>query len=327
MAKVKKTYSPAQAKQAQENRMREQLLDIIDNLEQAKEGNFNLNGWECPWIAEGSGLIPVNAQGKEYDGIMNMIMLLSAQHRHGYSLNVWKTLNAWKKENVWVKDTSEFTTIYFSKPQEIKEKNKETGEEESKTIWILKAFPMYNASNTDSEEGKTEKINHINPDKRITDIDEYVNNTDAKIVEKNGNSAHYRPSTDEITLPEYDQFKSANMFHQTQLHELIHWTGHSSRLDRHRKGITFGSEEYAFEELIAELGSALTLYKLGYKPSGIQHIEYLSSWIKRLKDDPKHLYKAGAKAGKAIAHIDSLQKKADQDKLDNLRSMDTSGQV
>ena len=99
------------------------------------------------------------------------------------------------------------------------------------------------------------------------------------------------------------------MFHQTQLHELIHWTGHSSRLDRHKKGITFGSEEYAFEELIAELGSALTMYKLGYAPSGIQHIEYLASWIKRLKDDPKHLYKAGAKAGKAIAHIDSLQEK------------------
>ena len=315
MAKAKKKFSPVQAKQAQEDRMRQQLDDIINNLEEAKKGNFNLNGWECPWIAEGSGLMPVNANGKEYDGIMNMIMLLSAQHRHGYSSNVWKTLNAWKKEKVWVKDTSEFTTVYFSKPQEIKKINKETGEEEVERYWILKAYPMYNASNTDSEEGRTEKINHINPDKRIPDIDEYVNNTDAKIVEKNGNSAHYRPSTDEITLPEYDQFKSASMFHQTQLHELIHWTGHKSRLNRHRKGITYGSEEYAFEELVAELGSALTMYRLGYAPSGIQHIEYLASWIKRLKDDPKHLYRAGAKAGKAIALIDSLQEEAEQAKV------------
>ena len=305
MSKFQK-LNPTQIKEKQNATMRKQLLDIIDNLEKAEKGEGNLNGWECPWIAEGSGLIPVNVNGKEYDGIMNMIMLLSAQHRHGYSSNVWKTFKQWKKENVRILDTKEYTTIFFSKPQIYTNIDKVTGEEESKQIWIMKAYAMYNASNTDSEEGKVEKTDHVNPDKRITEIDDYVAKTSAKITEKNGNSAHYRPSTDEITLPEYTQFKSAIGFAQTKLHELIHWTGHESRLNRHRKGITYGSEEYAFEELVAELGSAVNLYKLGYKPSGIQHIEYIASWIKRLKNDPKHLYKAGAKAGKAIAHIDSL---------------------
>jgi len=306
MAKFKK-MTPAQVKEKQNATMRKQLLDIIDNLEKANKGEVSLDGWECPWIAEGSGEIPVNVNGKEYDGIMNMIFLLSAQHRCGYSSNVWKTFNQWKKEGVRITDTGEYTTIFFSKPQVYKNVNKETGEEESKQIWIMKAYAMYNASNTDSEEGKAEKKEHINPDKRIKALDKYVANTGAKIIEKNGNSAHYRPSNDTITLPEYNQFKSAIMFAQTKLHELIHWTGHSSRLNRHRKGVTFGSEEYAFEELIAELGSAVSLYKQGYKPSGIQHIEYIAGWIKRLKNDPKVLYKAGAKANKAIAHIEELQ--------------------
>jgi antirestriction protein ArdC len=305
MANFKK-MTASQVKEKQNNTMRKQLLDIIDNLDKANKGEINLDNWQCPWIAEGSGLIPVNVNGKEYDGILNMIMLLSAQHKCAYSSNVWKTFAQWKKEGIQITDTSEYTTIFFNKPQVYKTVDQTTGEEESRSIWIMKAYAMYNASNTNSEEGKTEKIEHINPDKRIKEIDEYVSKTGAKVIEKNGNSAHYRPSTDEITLPEYNQFKSATMFAQTKLHELIHWTGHTSRLDRHRKGITFGSEEYAFEELIAELGSAVSMYKQGFAPSGIQHIEYIASWIKRLKNDPKVLYKAGAKANKAIAHIDKL---------------------
>ena len=95
---------------------------------------------------------------------------------------------------------------------------------------------------------------------------------------------------------------------QTKLNELIHWTGHEKREDRLRKGMTFGSEEYAFEELIAELGSTVCLFSKGYEPCGLQHEEYILSWIKSLKYNPKYLFKAGAKATKAIAYLESLQK-------------------
>jgi len=308
MAKAKRKDAESR-KVDTEKKMRETIESTIDRLEKISKGEIDSNGWECPFIAEGSGQWPVNADDKEYDGIFNGINLMSAQNEHGYSSNKWITYNRAKKEGIKIKDPKEYSWVFFSEPKVYKKKNEETGEEESKSFWFLRTYHLYNLSNTDADVVEDSKPKHVNPDERITELDEYVAKTEAKIIEKNGGSAHYRPSNDTITLPEYSQFKSAIGFAQTKLHELIHWTGHKDRLNRHRKGVTFGSEEYAFEELIAELGSAVSLYKKGYKPSGVQHEEYIISWLKALKNDPKILFKAGAKAGKAMAHIEELQKK------------------
>ena len=290
MAKVQK-------RQETEDKMRATILSTIERLEAIQKGEIKSDGWQCPFIAEGSGQWPVNAEDKPYDGIFNGINLMSAQHKHGYTSNKWITFNHAKKNGITITDAKEYSWVFFSEPKTYVKENPTTGEEETKSYWFIKTFHLYNMSNTDQAEGKEDKPKHINPDERITEIDEFASKTNAKIIEKNGGSAHYSPSKDEIVLPEYAQFKSAIGFAQTKLHELIHWTGHKDRLDRHRKGITFGSSEYAFEELIAELGSAVSLYRKGYQPSGVQHEEYIISWLKALKNDPKVLFKAGAKAG------------------------------
>jgi len=162
-------------------------------------------------------------------------------------------------------------------------------------------------SNTDAVIPKVKPVKH-NPDKRIKFVDEYAAATGAVINEKDQSKAFYSPSKDSITLPKFKQFNSAACFAQTKLHELVHWTGHEKRENRLRKGMTFGSEEYAFEELIAELGSTVCLFSMGYSPCGLQHEEYIISWLKALKSNPKYLFKAGAKATRAIAYLDSLQK-------------------
>lgn len=109
--------------------------------------------------------------------------------------------------------------------------------------------------------------------------------------------AFYRPSTDSIHLPDQAQFESADRYYSTALHELGHWTGHPSRMDRDLSG-RFGSESYAKEELRAEISSLMVGEELdiGHDPG--QHAAYVKSWIKVLKEDPKEILRAARDAEK-----------------------------
>ena len=108
------------------------------------------------------------------------------------------------------------------------------------------------------------------------------------------NRAYYQPSTDRIVMPTTSQFNSEADYWSTLLHELVHATGHSRRLSR--EGITsssrkFGDPVYAFEELIAETGSAFLCAELGIY-GDVQHESYLASWLKVLRDDKKAFFRA-----------------------------------
>ncbi|EBX3952560.1 DNA primase, partial [Salmonella enterica subsp. enterica serovar Offa] len=116
-----------------------------------------------------------------------------------------------------------------------------------------------------------------------------------------GIQAFYRPSTDEIYLPERFRFNHAADFYATQLHELVHWTGAKSRLNR-EKGGKYGSDKYAFEELIAELGCAFLMADLGIT-GDVQHENYISSWLKALNDDKRFIFKAASAASKAHRYL------------------------
>jgi antirestriction protein ArdC len=116
-----------------------------------------------------------------------------------------------------------------------------------------------------------------------------------------GDSAYFRPSGDAIVMPPMAAFKSAANYHATLLHECIHATGHKSRLDRLTPS-RFGSEEYAYEELVAELGAAMLCAHTGID-GDLRHASYIESWLKALKNDKKFILSA---AGKAQAAMDWL---------------------
>ena len=110
-------------------------------------------------------------------------------------------------------------------------------------------------------------------------------------------TAAYLPSQDRIVLPRPEQFESQDHYWATAYHELIHWTGHESRLDR-----TFGASgtpEYAFEELVAEMGSAFMCAHLELE-GDLRHPEYLAAWVKRLRSDKKAVVRAATFAQKAM---------------------------
>jgi putative DNA primase/helicase len=130
----------------------------------------------------------------------------------------------------------------------------------------------------------------------------------AKIKHIAGDRAYYRPSIDQIVLPERGQFDDSSKYYATALHELGHWTGHPSRLDRDLSH-PFGSEGYAREELRAEIASLILGNELGIGHDPGQHAAYVGSWIEILRKDPLEIFRAAADAEKIAGHVIGLEQK------------------
>ena len=153
---------------------------------------------------------------------------------------------------------------------------------------------------------EVEKFNH-------SLAEEYVKNTGA-IINHGGNRAFYQSATDQITMPPKASFikttdaTAEQNYYGTLFHELTHWTGHKTRCDRTLAN-GFGTEAYAYEELIAELGACFQSVEFGIEPLEINadHKKYIASWLKALKGDVSFIYKASAQANKAVRLIEELQ--------------------
>ena len=113
-----------------------------------------------------------------------------------------------------------------------------------------------------------------------------------------GDEAFFSPSRDMVMMPPLAAFKSSKDYHATLLHEAIHATGHKSRLNR-LTPTAFGSEEYAFEELVAELGAAMLCQYCGID-GDLRHAGYIESWLKALRSDKRFILSAASKAQKAM---------------------------
>jgi len=147
----------------------------------------------------------------------------------------------------------------------------------------------------------------VNPDARIPEVEDFINLTGAKIS-YGGGRAFYTPTADAIQMPAINSFESANSFYATMIHELTHWTGHSSRCDRTLSG-KFGSKDYAYEELIAEIGAAFGCNDFGIDSEMDSHASYIDSWLERMKSDKKFFFKAASEARKANQFLNELKTK------------------
>ncbi len=127
-----------------------------------------------------------------------------------------------------------------------------------------------------------------------------------------GDSAYYLHSTDQITLPERNQFDEMSGYYAVAMHELGHWTGHESRLNRSIDH-PFGSEGYAKEELRAEIASLMVGDKLGLGHDPGKHAAYVGSWIKALQKDPREVFRAAADAEKIAGYIFALERERENE--------------
>lgn len=191
---------------------------------------------------------------------------------------------------------------YFSM-KEMKSKDK-NGDDTVTRRGFYKVYHVFNiddVKNVDESKLAISKIegNDIEPNEKCDSI---ISATNAKITHETTVVPCYVPSLDEIRMPKKESFNSTEDYYSTLLHELSHWTGHKSRLNRFSKERT--TESYAFEELVAEISSAYLCANTGIesKPRP-DHAKYLNSWLKALKDDSNHIVRAFGKASKATDFI------------------------
>jgi antirestriction protein ArdC len=207
------------------------------------------------------------------------------------STHNWVTYKQAQSVGAQVRKGSKGVPVIYFSPLEVQDRVTN----EVKKIPMLKTYTVFNADQVDGLELPAPTERTMN--ESIASCEAFIKAQRAEI-KHGGNRAFYVPSADYIQLPELDQFKSSADYYATSLHELSHWTGHESRLNRDFSG-RFGNEAYAFEELVAELGSAM-LCAHNKIDGQLQHASYIASWLKVLNDDPKNILKASALAQKIL---------------------------
>ena len=267
----------------------ESLNSIVSNIiKQMREGEKD---WRMPWH---KGLPEAfnRVTGKFYSG-SNQLILWDACLKKDYSQNVWATLRQWNKRNSGVKKGSKGTLIKFVIPVLNEEEQQELELDETEKeevlryrIFLTKVFNADQVTNLDPDQQDLFGALQTNVDK----IQEFVDKTDAKIVH-GGTRAMYMVNKDTIYMPHKASFKSIDgvpsleNYYSTILHELIHWTGHPDRCDRSLIN-HFGSNRYAFEELIAELGTAILSSRFNNRiVPRRNHSRYLNHWLTALDHD------------------------------------------
>ena len=268
---------------------RKELADLL--IDQMKKGTAP---WQKPW--SGSNLIPYNpTSNKEYQG--GNFIALSAR---GFDDPRWCTFNQAKTKGYSIMKGAKAGYVeYWQFTKDVKEKNKD-GVEEVVSMRlrspIVKAAYVFNFEQINGVPPLQidENIKNWNP---IEIAEKIITSSGASIIHKTSNSAYYDPRNDKITLPIKEQFKDAKGYYGTALHELAHWTGHKSRLDRNTlHGGHIDQTLYAKEELKAEIASYFLAMKTGIPNNIEQNAAYVSSWIKALENDPNEIYKASKDA-------------------------------
>ncbi len=276
---------------------------IVSAMETA--GEFQL-----PWIRNkgGSFARPANiASGNPYNGV-NVISLWVSAMACEFPSNIWGTYKQWQEKGCQVRKGEKSSLVVFYKTFEVEQENADTGETEAGERMIARASRVFNAAQVDGFEIESEELPEEVQFDPIARAEAFAAATRATI-EEGGDQACYIPSRDMIRMPERRRFvgtettSAAEGFYSTLNHELVHWSGASSRLDRDLSG-RFGDDAYAMEELIAELGAAFLCADLGLTPEPrTDHACYLKNWLAVLKGDKKAIFTAAAKASQAASWL------------------------
>jgi antirestriction protein ArdC len=295
------------AKQSQ-NEIREEITNkFIKALENG------ITPWRRPWelSSDPNCGLPENLISKKlYRGINPLILDLSSL-ANGFRSQWWATFNQFKSLGGFVKKGQKGTGIVFWRRIEIEDDKKKDGSK--KKIFLLRFYTVFNLDQVEDKEGKLDKyrpakadptadVVPITPDYQLAD--EIVLATKADIRYGGNRACYHRPSGaafpkhtdgDFIQMPNSRQFPDQRDFHDTRLHEIVHW----SECRRKWTGT------YAMGELIAEIGATyLSRYaKIPQSEDLSNHSKYVKSWLKEMKNDPKWIFRASTEASKAADYI------------------------
>ena len=281
--------------------------------------------WQKSW-KRGENWIPENfSTEKQYQG-GNTLELMVQRTANSYNDHRWGTYRQIAAAGGHVRKGEQGTRILAYKPpgrrdtqetttpgEGAEEKRGERDVEKTRRgTW--KHYTVFNVEQAEGLKLPERKGVAIPQWEAQQNVEKVIRASGVTIREVNGDRAYYNMARDHIVLPERTQFKSAEAYYQTALHEVGHSTGHKSRMNREslQQGTTdgFGSQAYAREELRAEISAMMSSERLGvaYEP---QHgAAYVASWVKALKDDPQEIYKAAAEAGRISDYVCAAPERA-----------------
>ncbi len=259
--------------------------------------------WVKPWSATPGQNVPQNAvTNRPYSGC-NVILLWLTRSR-GWATPRFLTFKQAIEAGGNVRKGEHGTKVFFVKQLQIKDSPGE--DSETRLVPMLREYTVFNVDQCDNlpdgvKSGKPMRVR--NPDTRDSLADEFLSCIGADIREGHG-EAYYVPGHDFISMPAFEAFKGADHFYNVAFHELTHWTGHRSRLDRDLKK-RFDSRAYAAEELVAELGAAFLCAEFGFD-GDVRNAGYIASWIDLLKADKRAFFTACSKASQAANYLRGL---------------------
>lgn len=283
----------------------QQVTDSI--IKQLEEG---IVPWKQCWKTNQSALfqLPRNAvTGKAYRGI-NIVLLWSTANEKQFASQEWASFKQWqsKKEAIRKGEKGNFVVFTDTFEKEV--------DGEIKKIPFLKYSFVFNRTQLVSYSPNELPLENTEKPlvERIKVADEFIANTFASIEHREG-GACYAPELDKIFLPPIDSFidteyaSASENYYATSFHEITHWTGHHSRINRKIKN-KFGNHAYAEEELIAELGSAFLGAEFNLSGSkATDHANYIGNWLKVLKDNKQFIISAASEASKAVDFLKEMQ--------------------
>jgi antirestriction protein ArdC len=288
-------------------------------IEQLKQG---IAPWQKPWNSAGTDYsMPYNAvTGNAYKGLNALYLHLFSPYQDPR----WATFKQAESEGWQVQKGAKGFMINFVKTHDLRTKLDENKRPvigtDGKPVKIkveLNSPIVTKAWVFNAEQIKgipplpVREVNENELWEKVARAESIIKASGAKVEHVAGDRAFYTPLFDKINMPERTQFATGDRYYSTLLHELGHWTGHHSRLDRELVN-KFGTPDYAREELRAEIASMIlgNELKIGHDPK--QHIAYVDNWIKVLTDTPYEIHAAAADAQRIFDYVLAFEKKIEQ---------------
>jgi antirestriction protein ArdC len=277
---------------------------ITDQIVEAIERGAGT--YKMPWHTSGEyGFSPINAQSRRpYRGI-NVVALWAETQKRGFSSGLWATYKQWQELGAQVRKGEKATAVVFWKFSQVQTRSEDSEEESERSIPFAREYSVFNLDQvTGYEAGEAKPA--LSESERVEGAERFFSSLGADI-RQGGNRAFYSSDGDLIWVPSFSAFRNGTAYYSVLAHECTHWTGAPHRLNRdlsHR----FGSEAYALEELVAELGAAFLCGDLGlaHEPR-TDHAAYITSWLKALRNDKRAIFTASSKAQAAADWMHSLQ--------------------
>lgn len=262
--------------------------------------------WAKPWKAGEGAAMPANAvTGRRYSGV-NVLILWGAAQAAGFNSSRWLTFNQARDAGGSVRKGSKGTAVVYASsyvPDRERERADAAGED-ARSVAFLRRFTVFNLDQCEGLSRFDHETTWTGPQQH--DAAEDIIEASGIPFAHGGDRAFYSPSHDRIQMPPRAAFADHLDYYRTAFHELIHSTGHASRLDR-TFGKRFGDAHYAREELCAEIGAAFVCATIGVEPT-VRHADYIGHWLSVLREDNRAIFRAASAASKAADYLLNLSR-------------------